>query len=163
METTSSIVKFATTAGPRIPAVVLISLLCVVAATGQNLLVNGSFEQDVVGPGITWHVQPSGWVVSPAGDAYLVRGNSGRFPPPIPFPDGGQVLGVMSDGSTISQGFSLASSSSLTLTFWDAHETTAGLNGLSSWVTIQNTADNTVVATSPTFQANSNTSEARRA
>lgn len=141
---------------PKTLTAVVVLLALATSASYADVIVNGSFEQDVVPPGQTFPFQPSGWIVSPPGEGYLVRGTIGPFPPPVPFPDGDQVFGVRTDGTTISQDFSLASLSILDLTYWDAHETGSGIIGLTSWATITDLSSGTVLATSPQFQANVN-------
>ena len=131
--------------------------LFLTAATAKpaNLLTNGSFEDPVVPLGLNYTFPP-GWLPgAPVSEYYLVRGTSGEFPPPFPFPDGTQVLGVRTDGTVIRQDFSLAGPSALLLTFWDAHEIGSG-SLVTSWATITDLSSSGVVGTSPHFEANLN-------
>lgn len=134
---------------------VMLATVCIATDTfAANLISNGSFEQPPVPPGLNV-ITPIDWTVSDS--VYLVRGNSGQYPPPMPFPDGDQCLGVINDDTSISQTFTLVSTTTLNLTYWDAYEI-GGLNlpsVLDSVATITDLSSN-VVITSPTYYADAN-------
>jgi hypothetical protein len=94
-------------------------LLAASPGHAQNLLVNGSFEQNPIPAGQTSQFGVAGWSGMNSQDAIRVLASSSWGELPAPLPDGVQALTAFVGGVQIGQVFTLTESTSLSFSIWN--------------------------------------------
>ena len=94
-------------------------LLAAAHCSAQNLLVNGSFEQDPIPSGQASQFGVAGWAGMNSQDAIRVLASSDWGHLPAPLPDGVQALTAFASGVQISQVFTLQESTGFSFSIWN--------------------------------------------
>jgi len=108
----------------------------------SNLLLNGSFESPTIPAGIVSATTPTFWQTNGA-YAGLIHGD---YSPGYPLPQDGQQYAALGNSTTLSQAFTIGSSGTYVLTWFDSTE----YNGLGQFspysVTVADSVGNTVAS-----------------
>jgi hypothetical protein len=124
----------------RIAIIVACSVAGVLVAfssNAQNLLVNGSFEQEAIPSGQTSQFGVLGWGGMNSQDAIRVLANSDWGQLPAPLPDGNQAVTPFASGVIISQTLTFTEGATLLFSIWDtANPRGGGTLNFESFATI---------------------------
>jgi hypothetical protein len=93
--------------------------LAAFSSSAQNLLVNGSFEQEPIPSGQTSQFGVLGWEGMNSQDAIRVLANSSWGQLPAPLPDGNQAVTPFASGVIISQTLTFTEGTTLLFSIWD--------------------------------------------